>query len=107
MEVITTELDGVLLLKPDIYPDERGFFLETYQRRRYAEAGVDLEFVQDNHSRSVRGVLRGLHFQAPRPQGKLVRVSSGAIWDVAVDIERDSPTFGAWVGFELTDENHW
>ncbi|CAA9526153.1 MAG: dTDP-4-dehydrorhamnose 3,5-epimerase, partial [uncultured Sphingomonadaceae bacterium] len=104
MLVTTTELAGVLLLKPQLLGDERGFFMESYNRRRFAEAtGVDQDFVQDNHSRSSGGVLRGLHYQVPPvAQGKLVRVIAGEIFDVAVDIRRSSPTFGKWVGVRLS-----
>ena len=107
MLVTTTELAGVLLLKPQLLGDERGFFMESYNRRRFAEAtGVDQDFVQDNHSRSSGGVLRGLHYQVPPvAQGKLVRVVAGEIFDVAVDIRRSSPTFGRWVGVRLSAEN--
>jgi dTDP-4-dehydrorhamnose 3,5-epimerase len=107
MEVVTTELPGVVLIQPRVFGDPRGFFLETYHADRYAAAGIDLPFVQDNWSRSVRGTLRGLHFQEPHPQGKLVQVVSGAVFDVAVDVRRGSPTFGRWVGFELSAENKW
>ena len=97
----------LILIKPDRHKDERGFFSETYSRRRYKEFGIDVEFVQDNHSISWEtGTLRGLHFQAPPfAQGKLVRCSKGAIFDVAVDIRKGSPRFGAWVGYELTEKN--
>lgn len=104
MEVIATPIAGVLLLKPRVFRDERGAFVETWQARRYAEAGIDLPFVQDNQSRSVRGVLRGIHFQKTRPQGKLVGVSLGSVFDVAVDLRRDSPTFGRWFGAVLDAE---
>ncbi len=106
MNVQTTHLDGVLLIAPKVFGDARGFFLETFQARRYAEAGIPNSFVQDNHSRSARGVLRGLHYQIERPQGKLVMVTKGAVFDVAVDIRKGSPTFGQWFGAELNDENH-
>ena len=95
-----------MVLSPKVFGDARGFFLESYNRRAFAAAtGADPEFVQDNHSRSARGVLRGLHYQLRQPQGKLVRVAAGAVFDVAVDIRRGSPTFGRWVGVELTAEN--
>ena len=95
-----------MVLSPKVFGDARGFFLESYNRRAFAAAtGADPEFVQDNHSRSARGVLRGLHYQLRQPQGKLVRVAAGAVFDVAVDIRRASPTFGRWVGVELTAEN--
>lgn len=106
MKVQETVLPGVLIIEPRVFGDSRGFFIESYQVERYREAGIDLPFVQDNHSRSGKGVLRGLHFQRTRPQGKLVRVSRGAVWDVAVDIDPRSPTFGRYVGTELNDENH-
>ncbi|PAU62168.1 dTDP-4-dehydrorhamnose 3,5-epimerase [Pseudomonas indica] len=106
MKVIETSIDGVKIIEPRVFGDERGFFLETFQARRYAEdAGIDLPFVQDNHSRSAKGVLRGLHFQKTQPQGKLVRVVRGEVFDVAVDIRRDSPTFGRWEAVILSEEN--
>ncbi|MFZ5471752.1 MAG: dTDP-4-dehydrorhamnose 3,5-epimerase [Myxococcota bacterium] len=105
MKVSPTPLPGVLLLEPKSFGDERGFFLETFHAQRYAEVGITLPFVQDNWSRSVKGALRGLHFQHPRPQGKLVLVTRGAVFDVAVDIRQGSPTFGKWYGVELSDEN--
>lgn len=105
MNVISTTLSGVLIIEPAVHRDERGFFLETYHATRYRDAGLDASFVQDNHSRSVRGTLRGLHWQVEHPQGKLVRVLFGAIFDVVVDIRPESPTFGKWVGAELTSEN--
>jgi dTDP-4-dehydrorhamnose 3,5-epimerase len=106
LKVVETALPGVLIIKPRVFGDSRGFFIESYQVERYREAGIELPFVQDNHSRSGKGVLRGLHFQRTRPQGKLVRVSRGAVWDVAVDVNPRSPTFGRYVGTELNDENH-
>ena len=108
MQVETTAIDGVLILQPKVFGDARGFFLESFNQNTFdAAVGRHVEFVQDNHSRSARGVLRGLHFQrAPKAQGKLVRVTSGAVFDVIVDIRRDSPTFGRWVGLELNGENH-
>ena len=106
MNVIETALPGVLIIEPKAFGDHRGFFLETFQVERYREAGITLPFVQDNHSRSQRGVLRGLHFQKTRPQGKLVSVSRGAVYDVAVDIDPASATYGKFVGVELNDENH-
>ena len=106
MQAIPTALAGVLILEPTVFGDARGFFLESYNRRRFAAAtGVDPQFVQDNHSRSAKGVLRGLHYQVEQPQGKLVRVARGAVWDVAVDIRRNSPSFGCWVGAELSEGN--
>ena len=101
-----TVLPDVVLVKPRLHGDERGFFLETYHERRYAEHGIPWRFVQDNHSRSVGPILRGLHAQRARPQGKLVRCVAGSIFDVAVDIRRGSPTFSRWVGFELSAANH-
>ncbi|NKI93061.1 dTDP-4-dehydrorhamnose 3,5-epimerase [Rhizobacter sp. SG703] len=108
MKVIKTEIADVLAFEPKVFGDARGFFMESYNGRVFAEAvGRETVFVQDNHSRSTRGVLRGLHFQyAPHAQGKLVRVTSGAVFDVAVDIRRASPTFGRWVGMELSAENN-
>ena len=106
MKVVETALPGVLIIEPKAFGDHRGFFLETFQVERYREAGITLPFVQDNHSRSQRGVLRGLHFQKTRPQGKLVSVSRGAVYDVAVDIDPASATYGQFVGVELNDDNH-
>ena len=106
MNVIETALAGVLIIEPKVFGDQRGFFLEGFQTERYRDAGITLPFVQDNHSRSQHGVLRGLHFQRTRPQGKLVSVSRGAVYDVAVDINPESPTCGQYVGVELNDENH-
>ncbi|KPG98513.1 dTDP-4-dehydrorhamnose 3,5-epimerase [Pseudomonas sp. RIT-PI-q] len=106
MNVIQTPLPGVLIIEPKVFGDERGFFVECYQEPRYRDAGIELPFVQDNHSRSQYGVLRGLHFQRNRPQGKLVRVTRGAVYDVAVDINPASPTCGEFVGVELTADNH-
>ncbi|MDH3831677.1 MAG: dTDP-4-dehydrorhamnose 3,5-epimerase [Gammaproteobacteria bacterium] len=96
----------VLLIEPDVFPDPRGFFMETFHSIKYAEHGLPAVFLQDNHSRSSRGVLRGLHYQLENPQGKLVRVVSGEVFDVAVDIRRGSPWFGKWVGAVLSEENH-
>ena len=107
MEVVKTPLGGVLLIKPKVWGDARGYFVETWQQERYAAAGIDLPFVQDNHSRSAYGILRGLHFQKTRPQGKLVHVSLGSVFDVAVDIRPGSPSFGQWYGVELTQDNQW
>jgi len=108
MHIEKTAIDGVLILQPKLFGDARGFFLESFNQKAFDEAvGRHVDFVQDNHSRSARGVLRGLHFQkAPKAQGKLVRVTGGAVFDVAVDIRRDSPTFRKWVGVELSGENH-
>ncbi len=105
MRVIETTLPGVVVLEPTVYRDDRGFFVETYHAQRYAEIGVSGEFVQDNHSRSVRGCLRGLHYQLSRPQAKLCRVAQGEVFDVAVDIRQGSPTFGQWYGVVLSAEN--
>ena len=107
MECLTTPIDGVKLLKPDVYGDDRGYFVETWQQNRYKEFGISLPFVQDNHSKSKKGILRGLHFQKKHPQGKLVMVSLGEVFDVAVDIRPDSPTFGKWYGAVLTQENQY
>jgi dTDP-4-dehydrorhamnose 3,5-epimerase len=101
---LPTRLDGPALIEPTVLPDSRGFFCETYRRNAWAELGVDVEFVQDNHSRSTRGVVRGMHFQVGDGQAKLVRCARGSIVDVIVDIRRDSPTFGEWESFELDDE---
>ena len=107
MEVLTTKIDGVLIIEPKVFGDKRGFFQETYHKARYRElAGLDVEFVQDNHSRSTLDVLRGLHIQRRFPQGKLVRVSRGRVWDVAVDLRMSSSTLGHWVATELSDNNH-
>ncbi|MCK2097506.1 dTDP-4-dehydrorhamnose 3,5-epimerase [Thauera aromatica] len=106
MNVIQTAIADVLIIEPKVFGDERGFFFESFNAKRFAElTGVTTEFVQDNHSRSVKGVLRGLHYQIQQPQGKLVRVVSGEVWDVAVDIRRSSPTFGQWVGVTLSADN--
>ncbi len=106
MEFEPTAIPEVVLIRPKVFGDARGFFLESWERRKFAGAGLDLEFVQDNHSHSGRHILRGLHYQIRQPQGKLVRVTSGRVFDVAVDIRRASPTFGRWVGVELSAENH-
>ena len=105
MKVEQTKLDGVLLVTPQVFGDDRGFFMETYNQAKGVELGLPAEFVQDNHSKSSKGVLRGLHYQNPQWQGKLVRVVQGEIFDVAVDIRHGSPTFGEWVGAYLNDEN--
>lgn len=105
MRRLETRLEGPLLMEPAVHGDRRGFFLESYRRETMAELGVDLDFVQDNHSRSVRGVLRGMHFQVGGGQAKLVRCARGSILDVLVDLRRGSPTFGGWEAHELTDEN--
>ena len=108
MKVTTTALAGMLILEPRVFGDERGFFMESFNQKTFNETtGLALDFVQDNHSRSAKGVLRGLHYQiAPHAQGKLVRVTQGVVFDVAVDIRRASPTFGQWVGVELSGSNH-
>lgn len=105
MEVEKTPIEGVLLIKPKIFGDERGYFVETWQQERYAEIGINLPFVQDNHSKSTKGILRGLHFQKKYPQGKLVMVSLGEVFDVAVDIRPNSRTFGKWYGAILNHAN--
>jgi dTDP-4-dehydrorhamnose 3,5-epimerase len=105
MNIVETLLPGVVIIEPKVFGDDRGFFLETYQLARYAAAGITEPFVQDNLSRSARGTLRGLHFQEPNPQGKLVQALRGTVYDVAVDIRRGSPTFGRWVGVELSEQN--
>lgn len=105
MKLIATPLDDAFLIEPKVFGDERGFFMESWNAAAFAAAGLPLEFVQDNHSRSSRGVLRGLHFQNPNPQGKLVRVVAGAVYDAIVDLRRSSPTFGRWYGVELSALN--
>jgi dTDP-4-dehydrorhamnose 3,5-epimerase len=105
MRFVPTSLSEVILIEPDVFRDERGFFLEAFHARKYREAGLDCEFVQDNHSRSARGTLRGLHAQLRRPQGKLIRVIEGEIFDIALDIRAGSPTFGEWVSTVLSAEN--
>lgn len=107
MNVLETGIPGLLVLEPKVFGDARGFFMESFNARTFAElTGVKTDFVQDNHSRSGRGVLRGLHYQVQQPQGKLVRVAQGRVFDVAVDLRRSSPTFGKWYGVELSGENH-
>jgi len=106
MDIIETELAGVLIIQPKIIKDQRGFFKESYQLELYKEAGIVFSFVQDNLSRSLKGVLRGLHLQISRPQGKLVSCLRGAVYDVAVDVDPTSTTFGKYLGFELTEDNH-
>lgn len=105
MKFEPTRLPGVVLVKPDVHRDDRGFFVECYHERKYAEGGIGTRFIQDNHSRSGLGTLRGLHLQHPNAQAKLVRVATGSVFDVAVDVRVGSPTFGQWVGAELTAEN--
>ncbi|RKH12727.1 dTDP-4-dehydrorhamnose 3,5-epimerase [Corallococcus sp. CA053C] len=107
MKVRPTELPEVLLLEPRVFGDSRGFFVETFHAQRYADAGIPGTFVQDNLSRSVKGTLRGLHFQEPNGQGKLVQVLAGSVWDVVVDVRKGSPTFGRWMGAELSSGNKW
>ncbi|WP_448374698.1 dTDP-4-dehydrorhamnose 3,5-epimerase [Fervidobacterium sp.] len=103
--IIETPIKGLILIKPKVFADERGFFLESWNEKEFQEVGIQAKFVQDNHSRSVKGVLRGLHFQYNYPQAKLVRVVRGKVFDVAVDLREGSPTFGKWFGVELSDEN--
>jgi dTDP-4-dehydrorhamnose 3,5-epimerase len=105
VNIIKTKLADCIIIEPKVYGDERGFFLETFQAERYSRAGITLPFVQDNHSRSTKGVLRGLHFQRSKPQGKLVRVVRGEVYDVAVDIRAQSPTYGQWQAVILSAEN--
>jgi dTDP-4-dehydrorhamnose 3,5-epimerase len=105
MKFVETALPGVLVVEPDVHRDPRGFFLETFHAAKYRAGGIAFDFVQDNHSRSARGTLRGLHAQRQRPQGKLVRAVRGEIFDVAVDIRKGSPAFGKWVGVALSEEN--
>ncbi len=100
------DIKGLYVIEPQVFPDARGYFFESYNEQTFCEAGLDMRFVQDNQSRSVRGVLRGCHFQKTHPQGKLVRVISGSVFDVAVDMRRSSPTLGRWFGIELTGENN-
>jgi len=106
MKITPTALADVLIIEPKVFGDARGFFLESWNQEKFAAAGLDLNFVQDNHSRSARGILRGLHYQMLRPQGKLVRVTQGEVFDVAVDMRQNSPQFGQWVGVHLSAENH-
>lgn len=105
LQFIPLEIPEVILIKPEIYRDNRGFFLESWQKNKFKEAGIDFEFVQDNHSRSGKNVLRGLHYQIQQPQGKLIRAIQGEVFDVAVDLRRESPTFGKWVSAVLSAEN--
>ncbi len=102
---IETLIEGVVVIEPTVFGDERGYFMETYHAKEFKEAGLDMTFVQDNHSKSRKGVLRGLHFQINKPQGKLVRVIKGEVFDVAVDLRGDSPTYGKWEGVVLSEEN--
>lgn len=105
MNVIPTDIEGLVVIEPRVFGDDRGFFMESWSRKTFANLGLDLDFVQDNHSCSARGVLRGLHYQQPKPQGKLVRVTSGRAWDVAVDLRAGSATYGKWGGIELSAQN--
>ncbi len=105
MKFTPTEIPDVVIIEPRVFSEERGFFMETWQSRKFAEGGLDLNFVQDNHSKSRQGVLRGLHYQVEQTQGKLVRVTAGEVYDVAVDLRRGSPHFGKWVGVTLSEEN--
>ena len=106
MKIIETRIPAVKLIEPVVFGDERGFFMETWNERAFREAGINATFVQDNHSRSVKNTLRGLHYQIKQPQGKLVRVTRGEVFDVAVDLRTSSPTFGQWVGEYLSEENN-
>lgn len=105
MNIIPCDIPGPLIIEPRVFGDDRGFFFESWSESAFARAGLDLNFVQDNHSRSQKGVLRGMHFQNPGPQGKLVRVARGAVFDAVVDLRRSSPTFGKWTGVTLSAEN--
>lgn len=108
MEIVETKIKDLVILKPKVFEDERGYFFESYNQKLFSSAGLNLNFVQDNQSLSQKGVLRGLHFQnTPHAQGKLVRVITGAVFDVAVDIRKNSPTYGQWFGIELTEKNKW
>lgn len=108
MEIVPTKIPDVLIIKPQVFTDERGYFFESYNREKFIAAGIDVNFVQDNESKSMKGVLRGLHFQKPPfAQGKLVRVMRGAVLDVAVDLRADSPWYGKWAAIELTEHNKW
>ncbi len=105
MKLIPTSIPDVILIEPDVFGDHRGFFMETWHQKKFADAGINAKFVQDNHSKSKRGILRGLHYQMHQPQGKLVRVIAGEVFDVAVDLRKSSTTFGKWVGEMLSAEN--
>ena len=105
MQFIATDIPGLIIIEPKVFGDARGFFMETHNERAFRDAGIDVRFVQDNYSRSSRNVLRGLHYQIKQPQGKLVRCVAGSVYDVVLDIRRGSPTFGRWLGFELSAEN--
>lgn len=106
MKIIDTTIADVKIIEPRVFGDSRGYFMETWSQSQFIEQGLDIHFVQDNHSRSTQGILRGLHYQMEHTQGKLVRVVTGSVFDVAVDIRQQSPTFGQWVGVELNDTNH-
>ena len=106
MKFIPSKIPEVILIEPKVFGDHRGFFMETWQRQTFAENGIDYDFVQDNHSKSAHGILRGLHYQIQQPQGKLVRVVEGSVFDVAVDMRQSSSTFGQWVGYELSVDNN-
>jgi dTDP-4-dehydrorhamnose 3,5-epimerase len=106
MKIIETKIPDVKLIEPKVFGDERGFFMETWNEKAFREAGIEAKFVQDNHSRSVKNTLRGLHYQIKQPQGKLVRVTHGEVFDVAVDLRQSSPTFGQWIGEYLSEENN-
>jgi dTDP-4-dehydrorhamnose 3,5-epimerase len=106
VKFLETPIFGMLLVEPQVFGDERGFFMETWHAKKFQDAGIDLGFVQDNHSRSVKGTLRGMHMQVQHTQGKLVRVTSGTVYDAVVDLRRSSPTFGRWWGVDLSDKNH-
>jgi dTDP-4-dehydrorhamnose 3,5-epimerase len=106
MKAIQTDIADVLILEPQIFGDDRGYFFESYNQRKFAEVGIHADFVQDNQSSSRKGVIRGLHYQIQKPQAKVIRVLAGSIFDVAVDLRRSSQTFGKWVGIELTSDNH-
>lgn len=105
MQIETTAISGLLVIQPKVFRDPRGFFVETFQQQRYRDAGMTADFVQDNYSRSSKGILRGLHYQIEHPQGKLVQVLRGQVFDVVVDLRKPSPTFGRWLGFDLSEEN--
>jgi dTDP-4-dehydrorhamnose 3,5-epimerase len=106
MKFIPTDIPDVIIVEPDVFGDHRGFFMEAWHAEKFANGGIDAQFVQDNHSRSSKGILRGLHYQIKQPQGKLVRVLKGEVFDVAVDLRRNSPTFGKWFGLYLNDINN-
>jgi len=106
MKMIETDIPDVKIIQPTVFGDQRGYFMETWSQQNFSASGLEINFIQDNHSRSSQGILRGLHYQIKHPQGKLVRVVTGKVFDVAVDIRQDSSTFGQWVGVVLSDENH-